>query len=159
MRRDWRVKHGDGSNYAKNGQSVESCLFGEWKKAVGDTVEIGDVLFSYETDKATFEEEAKVAGTLLAVLCEPGDDIPCLHTVAVIGEKGEDISSLLAENEEAAPEAPASSVVQAAPVKARGACPCMDGWGLSPCACHRRADPRGPCRSCADRTTWAHSRA
>ena len=58
----------------RQGQSVESCLFGEWKKAVGDTVEIGDVLFSYETDKATFEEEAKVAGTLLAVLCEPGDD-------------------------------------------------------------------------------------
>ena len=49
----------------RQGQSVESCLFGEWKKAVGDTVEIGDVLFSYETDKATFEEEAKVAGTLL----------------------------------------------------------------------------------------------
>ena len=94
----------------RQGQSVESCLFGEWKKAVGDTVEIGDVLFSYETDKATFEEEAKVAGTLLAVLCEPGDDIPCLHTVAVIGEKGEDISSLLAENEEAAPEAPTSPV-------------------------------------------------
>ena len=40
----------------RQGQSVESCLFGEWKKAVGDTVEIGDVLFSYETDKATFEE-------------------------------------------------------------------------------------------------------
>ena len=103
----------------RQGQSVESCLFGEWKKAVGDTVEIGDVLFSYETDKATFEEEAKVAGTLLAVLCEPGDDIPCLHTVAVIGEKGEDISSLLAENEEAAPEAPTSSVVEAVPLESR----------------------------------------
>lgn len=101
----------------RQGQSVESCLFGEWKKAVGDPVKIGDVLFSYETDKATFEEEAKVNGTLLAVLCEPGDDIPCLHAVAVIGEKGEDISSLLAENEEAAPEAPISSAVQAAPVE------------------------------------------
>ena len=103
----------------RQGQSVERCLFGDWKKAVGDTVEIGDVLFSYETDKATFEEEAKVAGTLLAVLCEPGDDITCLHTVAVIGEKGEDISSLLAENEEAAPEAPTSSVVEAVPLESR----------------------------------------
>lgn len=83
----------------RQGQSVESCLFGEWKKAVGDPVEIGDVLFSYETDKATFEEEAKTAGILLATLCEPGDDIPCLDTVAVIGEQGEDISAFLNKKE------------------------------------------------------------
>ena len=142
----------------RQGQSVESCLFGEWKKAVGDTVEIGDVLFSYETDKATFEEEAKVAGTLLAVLCEPGDDIPCLHTVAVIGEKGEDISSLLAENEEAAPEAPTSSVVEAVPLESREESGRVLTGGVSPRA-RATADPRGPCRSCANRTTWAHSRA
>ena len=98
----------------RQGQSVESCLFGEWKKAVGDPVEIGEVLFSYETDKATFEEEAKAAGVLLATLCEPGDDIPCLDTIAVIGEQGEDISSLLSEKKSAsAPDAPPAAVPQA----------------------------------------------
>ncbi len=79
----------------RQGQSVESCLISEWKKAVGDEVHTGDILFTYETDKAMFEEAAKVDGTLLAAFCQEGDDIPCLDTVAVIGAPGEDFSSLI----------------------------------------------------------------
>lgn len=79
----------------RQGQSVESCLISEWKKVVGDEVHTGDVLFTYETDKAMFEEAAKADGTLLATFCEEGDDIPCLETVAVIGAPGEDFSSLI----------------------------------------------------------------
>ena len=91
----------------RQGQSVESCLIGEWKKKVGDSVKVGDVLFSYETDKASFEEEAKVDGTLLAVLCEEGDDVPCLSTVAFIGAAGEDISNLIAASTAKSASAPA----------------------------------------------------
>ena len=40
----------------KQGQSVESCIITEIKKKKGDTVVKGDILFSYETDKASFEE-------------------------------------------------------------------------------------------------------
>lgn len=76
----------------RQGQSVESCIIGKWNKKPGDTVKVGDILFSYETDKATFEEEAKVDGTLLAVFFEEGDDVPVLTNVAVIGEPGEDYS-------------------------------------------------------------------
>ncbi|NLO14188.1 MAG: 2-oxo acid dehydrogenase subunit E2, partial [Clostridiales bacterium] len=43
----------------RQGQSVESCIITEWHKKVGDPVQAGDVLFSYETDKASFEETAK----------------------------------------------------------------------------------------------------
>ncbi len=39
----------------------------EMKKKKGDTVPAGDILFSYGTDKASFEEEAQVAGTVLDV--------------------------------------------------------------------------------------------
>ena len=39
----------------KAGITVESCIIGEWVKKVGDQVKIGDVLFTYETDKASFE--------------------------------------------------------------------------------------------------------
>lgn len=81
----------------RQGQSVESCLIGEWKKKAGEIVKAGEILFSYETDKAVFEEEAKVDGILLAVLCEEGDDVPCLSTVAVIGSEGEDISAFYAQ--------------------------------------------------------------
>ncbi|MDO4949368.1 MAG: dihydrolipoamide acetyltransferase family protein [Bacteroidales bacterium] len=73
----------------KQGQSVESCIVTEFKKKVGDTVAVGDVLFSYETDKASFEEEAKDAGTVLACFFSDGDEIPVLTNVMVIGNAGE----------------------------------------------------------------------
>ena len=56
----------------RQGQSVESCVITEWVKKVGDKVSVGDTLFSYETDKSSFEEAAQVEGTLLAVFCEDG---------------------------------------------------------------------------------------
>ena len=81
----------------RQGQSVESCIITEWHKKVGDKVNITDILFSYETDKSTFEEEAKVSGEVLAIFFEEGDEAPCLVNVCVIGEKGEDISAFVPE--------------------------------------------------------------
>lgn len=75
----------------RQGLSVESCVLTEWKKEVGDRVEKGDVLFTYETDKATFEEESEVEGVFLAKFFEEGDDVPVLTNVCVIGEEGESI--------------------------------------------------------------------
>lgn len=77
----------------RQGQSVESCIITEWYKKMGDAVQEGEPLFSYETDKAAFEEQAKASGTLLAVFYREDDDVPCLSTVAVIGAQGEDISA------------------------------------------------------------------
>lgn len=77
----------------KQGQSVESCIITKWNKNVGDTVAVGDILFSYETDKASFDETATVSGTFLGSFFEEGDDVPCLIAVCVIGDKGEDISA------------------------------------------------------------------
>lgn len=73
----------------RQGQSVESCLIGKWHKKAGDAVAVGDLLFTYETDKATFDETAKVAGTLLAVFFNEGDDVPCLTNVCAIGAAGD----------------------------------------------------------------------
>ena len=73
----------------KQGQSVESCIVTEFKKKVGDKVSVGDILFSYETDKASFDEESKVEGTVLACFFNDNDEIPCLTNVMVIGEPGE----------------------------------------------------------------------
>ncbi len=81
----------------RQGQSVESCIITKWDKQVGDSVKAGDILFSYETDKASFEEEAKEDGTLLAIIHQEQDDVPCLDPVAVIGTEGEDISELLSQ--------------------------------------------------------------
>ena len=73
----------------KQGQSVESCILTEVKKKKGDHVAVGDVLFSYETDKASFEETAQVAGVILEVFFSEGDEIPVLTNVLVIGVPGE----------------------------------------------------------------------
>lgn len=97
----------------RQGQSVESCIITAWHKKPGDAVSEGDVLFSYETDKSAFDEKSLFSGTLLKVMFEEGDVVPCLDTVCFIGDAGEDVSSLGAEKEavggpadnEAAPEA------------------------------------------------------
>ena len=83
----------------KQGQSVEACIITEWFKNVGDSVSEGDLLFAYETDKASFEEEAKLSGTLLTRFYEEGDEVPVLLNVAVIGSEGDDISSFSSNGE------------------------------------------------------------
>ena len=100
----------------RQGQSVESCIITSWNKKVGDTVEKGDILFSYETDKSSFDEPAPESGVLLAVFHEEGDDVPCLENVCVIGAAGEDASAF-APAGEAAPAAEAP-VAEAAPTAA-----------------------------------------
>ncbi len=73
----------------RQGQSVESCIISKWNKKKGDRVEPGDILFSYETDKASFEEEAKVEGIILDIFFDEGEDVPVLVNVCVIGNEGE----------------------------------------------------------------------
>lgn len=110
----------------RQGQSVESCIISNWAKNVGDKVVPGDTLFTYETDKATFDEEAKVEGTMLVHFFEEGDDVPCLTNVCVIGNEGEDFSvfspnGAKAEAAPAQPQAPAAPASPAAPAPAPAA--------------------------------------
>jgi len=79
----------------KQGQSVESCIITEIKKKKGDLVKKGDVLFTYETDKATFEEESPADGVVLECFYNEGDEVPVLLNMMVIGQPGEDYSALL----------------------------------------------------------------
>ena len=99
----------------KAGITVESCIIGEWKKQVGDQIKLGDVLFTYETDKASFECESTAEGELLEIFFGEGDEVPCLVNVCAIGTKGEDCSALKGGS---ASEAPAAAPAPAAPVAA-----------------------------------------
>ena len=85
----------------KQGQSVESCIITEIKKKQGDFVKKGEILFSYETDKASFEEESPAEGVVLASFYHEGDEVPVLENMMIIGSPGEDISSLLSEGPKA----------------------------------------------------------
>ena len=75
----------------RQGQSVESCIITKWHKKEGDKVSVGDILFTYETDKSTFDEESKFEGVLLKIYHGEEDDVPCLEDVCVIGEAGEKV--------------------------------------------------------------------
>ena len=102
----------------KAGITVESCIIGEWVKKVGDQVKVGDVLFTYETDKASFECESTAEGTLLEIFYEEGDEVPCLLNVCAIGNPGEDCSALKGAGSAPAEEAPAAAPAAAAPAAA-----------------------------------------
>ena len=73
----------------KQGQSVETCIITRWFKSKGERVSVGDILFSYETDKASFDLESPVEGMLLDVFFGDGAEVPVLVNVAVIGKSGE----------------------------------------------------------------------
>lgn len=63
---------------------VEATLV-EWCKQDGDWVEKGELLFTFESDKATLELEAPVSGRL-HILVPVGQTVPVNTPVAVLGE-------------------------------------------------------------------------
>lgn len=81
----------------KQGQSVETCIITKWFKVKGESVSAGDILFSYETDKAAFDLESPVDGTLLEIFFPEGAEVPVLMNVAVIGKAGESTASFKQE--------------------------------------------------------------
>ena len=105
----------------KAGITVESCIIGTWEKKVGDEVKVGDILFTYETDKASFECESTAEGTLLEIFYNEGDEVPCLVNVCAVGNAGEDCSALRPDS--AAPAVPAPAEAPVAEVKKEEAAP------------------------------------
>ncbi|MBE7031763.1 MAG: 2-oxo acid dehydrogenase subunit E2 [Ruminococcaceae bacterium] len=106
----------------KAGITVESCIIGSWEKKVGDSVKVGDILFTYETDKASFECESTEEGTILEIFFQDGDEVPCLMNVCAIGNPGEDCSALRPDGAGAA-EAPAEAAPAPAAEEAPAAAP------------------------------------
>jgi pyruvate dehydrogenase E2 component (dihydrolipoamide acetyltransferase) len=84
----------------RQGQSVESCIIIEWRVQEGDVVEEGQPVCDIETDKAAFEVEAPASGIVLGIFYPVDADVEVLKTIAVIGEPGEDISSLRSADQE-----------------------------------------------------------
>ena len=78
------------------GNTVESCLITTWLVKVGDVVDAATLLCEIETDKSAMEVPAGVAGTVLALLAEEGDDIPVKQPIVVVGEPGENVEEFLA---------------------------------------------------------------
>ncbi|GAA3648391.1 pyruvate dehydrogenase complex dihydrolipoamide acetyltransferase [Flavivirga jejuensis] len=82
-------------NMPRLSDTMEEGTVAVWLKKVGDTVEEGDILAEIETDKATMEFESFNEGTLLHIGVQEGETTKVDTLLAIIGDEGEDITSLL----------------------------------------------------------------
>ena len=79
----------------KLSDTMTEGVVAEWRKKVGDTVSSGEVLAEIESDKATMEFESFQDGVLLHIGVEKGKAAPVDSILAILGQKGEDISALV----------------------------------------------------------------
>jgi pyruvate dehydrogenase E2 component (dihydrolipoamide acetyltransferase) len=124
----------------KLGNTVESVIIVEWRKEVGDSIAVGEAICEVETDKATVEVEAEIAGTLLAKLYDVDDDVPVLIPFAIVGEAGEDVSGMLTS---AAPASDTSSSSEEAASAASAPAPQPEAVPVSAAQSAPAAAPAG----------------
>ena len=99
--------------------TMEEGTLTKWMVKVGDEVHSGDVIAEIETDKATMEVEAVDEGKILKLLVPEGtENVKVNEIIAVVGEEGEDASSV-----DAVPTPPKTEVKAEAPAKAEPAAP------------------------------------
>lgn len=79
----------------KLSDTMTEGVVAEWHKNVGDEVKSGDLLAEIETDKATMEFESFQDGVLLHRGVEKGEAGAVDSILAILGEKGEDVSELI----------------------------------------------------------------
>ena len=97
-------------------------VIASWHKKIGEPVKKGDLLAEIETDKATMELESYQNGTLLHIGTPNGGKLQVNDLLAIIGEKGEDITALVAQHSGGGTLAPAEPVAEkeaAAPIAAQ----------------------------------------
>jgi pyruvate dehydrogenase E2 component (dihydrolipoamide acetyltransferase) len=89
------------------GQGMESGTIVRWLKSEGEPVEKGEPLYELDTDKVTQEVEADASGVLLRIAVQEGE-VEVGHTIAVIGQEGEEVPEA-AEEEAPKAETPAEA--------------------------------------------------
>jgi pyruvate dehydrogenase E2 component (dihydrolipoamide acetyltransferase) len=77
--------------------TMEEGQIARWVKNEGESYEANETLAEVDTDKATMEMTALKGGTVLKILKGAGDTALLGETIAIVGQKGEDITALLAE--------------------------------------------------------------
>lgn len=108
-------------NMPRLSDTMEEGVVAQWLKSVGDKVEEGDILAEIETDKATMEFESFHEGTLLHIGVQEGEGAPVDSLLAIIGEEGEDFSSLLNDDTTASTATEETTAVEAAATPAPAA--------------------------------------
>ena len=74
--------------------TMEEGTITSWNVKEGDTVSAGDVLCEVETDKASMDYESPQDGTIVKIIVGEGGNARVGQTIAIFGEKGEDLSAV-----------------------------------------------------------------
>ena len=106
-------------NMPRLSDTMEEGVVATWLKQVGDQISEGDILAEIETDKATMEFESFYEGTLLHIGIQEGETAAVDTLLAIIGEKGEDISGLLSGAAAPTQDATTGTKTEAAPQEAQ----------------------------------------
>lgn len=94
----------------KLGLTMEEGTVARWLKGEGDVICVGEVYLEVENDKATVEIQSERQGMLMKILVAEGKVVPVSTPIAIIGESGEDIQSLLTTVGGLEPSGPASAL-------------------------------------------------
>src|SRR5437762_7998795 len=101
------------------GEGIAEAEIVAWHVKVGDTIDEDQQIADMMTDKATVEMESPVAGKVLELAGEVGEQIPIGSVLAVIETEGADRSA--APVEDSKDERPlADGAVEATPEQAKG---------------------------------------
>ena len=86
----------------KMSDTMTEGVIAKWHKKVGDSVKSGELMAEIETDKATMDYESYNSGTVLYLGAKEGQPVQINGVLAIVGNKGEDYSALLASAQTAA---------------------------------------------------------
>jgi 2-oxoglutarate dehydrogenase E2 component (dihydrolipoamide succinyltransferase) len=91
----------------QSGESITEVQIGDWRKAVGDRVELDEVLVEIETDKAAMDLPAPVAGILTKIFKGEGEEAEVGEVIALIEESGDGAAAAAPKKEKAKAQEPA----------------------------------------------------
>jgi len=81
----------------KLSDTMTEGVVAKWHKKIGDKVKSGELLADIQTDKATMEFESFQDGVLLHIGIQEGKASPVDAILAILGNAGEDVSAIIAE--------------------------------------------------------------
>src|SRR5690349_17634722 len=85
------------------GRTTDELTIMSWLKQEGESVKLGEVLYTVETDKTTLEAESPYTGTLLKIVAAVNSMVHVGDIIAYIGQPGESIPTEMPANTHAVP--------------------------------------------------------
>lgn len=96
--------------------NITEAALGAWHKSEGERVEAGDVLVDVITDKANFELTAQAPGVLRKIVAPEKSQVPLGYVIALVGDPGDELPDVTAENSRLMREYLASATGKAVPI-------------------------------------------